>query len=340
MVPPIEVSVARVNPNRWILGSSIICESVEDQKLKPTNTIVNWQDNGRTFYLQENTDSSTLAGDVEIDRIHFAGTSAAVWSIGNNVICKVHAWCEGLELEANTIRFVREHAGELPIPQVIHTWIDYDFNRTFLIIKRVSGQTLQQAWPRLKLRQRKQIANDIAQYCDILATKTSSLFETATGCGVYEPRLMENPPESHPTWLPYTMGPFSSEAIFAYMTKISTKPSPKIDALFYFYHADLGPTNIMISEEGSLVTGIIDWESGAYYPRFYIVTKPAISSAYYLNRPTEQQEVLTNEKEEYEKEGITDDEKLWGRLLSEALKAKGLGSPDETFLPWFFGTFD
>ena len=55
------------------------------------------------FILRENTDSSPLAGDAEIDRTHFAGTSPGVWSIGENAVCKVHAWCKELRLEADTI---------------------------------------------------------------------------------------------------------------------------------------------------------------------------------------------------------------------------------------------
>lgn len=154
-----------------------------------------------------------------------------------------------------------------------------------------------------------------------LLQKTSSLFQTVTGCGAHEPRLMEDAPRSHPTWLARTMGPFSSEAVLTYMKRISTDPLPNIDALFHFYHADLGPMNIMISEKGSVVTGIIGWESGAYYPRFWIATKPAVSSVYWLEPDTDQPE-------------------LWGQLLlTEALKVKGFESSDTIFRPWLFGIF-
>lgn len=320
MAPPIELSITRVNTHRWTLGSLIICEKVEDPKFKPANAITHWQDGGSTFYLRENADSSTLAGDAVTDRIYFAGTGAAVWCIGENAICKVHAWCEGEELEADTIRFVRQNAGEIPVPEVVHTWIDHDLNRTFLIVKRVSGQTLEQAWPRLSSSQRIQISDDVARYCVVLGTKTSSLFETANGCGIQEPRLMDHGSPSHPTWLPRMLGPFSSEALQAYMKDISTEPHPDIDDLFHFCHADLEPTNIMISEDGSVVTAIIDWESAAYYPRFWIATKPAVSSVYWV-------------------EGTTDEPKLWGELLSGALRANGYESSETIFRPWFFGTF-
>ena len=50
--------------------------------------------------------------------------------------------------------------------------------------------------------------------------------------------------------------------------------SPALEAELHFYHPDLGPSNIIISDDGS-VAGIIDWEAAGYYPRFWIATKPA-----------------------------------------------------------------
>ena len=47
---------------------------------------------------------------------------------------------------------------------------------------------------------------------------------------------------------------------------------------FHFYHADLGPTNIMVSGDGN-VTGILDLESAAFYP---IGTKPKMSYGFIL----------------------------------------------------------
>ena len=109
------------------------------QNLNLTNEIVHWQDGGSTIYLQKNIDSLALAGDSEIDRNYLAGTQLAVWSIGDNAICKVHSWCEGLALEADTIQFVRQYAGEVLVPEVVYIWIDHKLDRTFLITKQVSG---------------------------------------------------------------------------------------------------------------------------------------------------------------------------------------------------------
>ena len=135
------VSITRINPHRWILGSSMLCERIENPEVKPSNAIIDWQDGDNTFYLRKRTADDMSGGDAEIDRIPVGGTSAAVWCLGENSFCKLHAWCEGLELEANTIRFVGEKAPEVPIPEAVYSWIDHDLNRTFLIAKRVGGQT-------------------------------------------------------------------------------------------------------------------------------------------------------------------------------------------------------
>jgi hypothetical protein len=43
----------------------------------------------------------------------------------------------------------------------------------------------------------------------------------------------------------------------AYLTDLLDAPPPDIEPEFHFYYADLGPTNIMVSDDGRL-SGIID----------------------------------------------------------------------------------
>ncbi|POR32989.1 Uncharacterized protein TPAR_06804, partial [Tolypocladium paradoxum] len=203
-----------------------------------------------------------LGGDAEVDRIHIGGTSAAVWRLGENAFYK----CEELELEANTIRFVGEKALEVPVLEVN------------LPHNKASHET------NLALPQRTRIACDIARFYVLLAANALPRFETVTRCGVYESRLMKSAHPSHPTWLPRILGPFSLEAIRAYMANISTKPPPDIKPPFRFYHADLGPTNIMISEDGNLITRR---ESAAYYPQFLVATKPVYAGVFWLECETD-----------------------------------------------------
>ncbi|EEH07313.1 conserved hypothetical protein [Histoplasma capsulatum G186AR] len=46
---------------------------------------------------------------------------------------------------------------------------------------------------------------------------------------------------------------------------------PVVPATCYFYHADLGPTNIITVGDGSVI-GVLDWESAGYSPKFWIAT--------------------------------------------------------------------
>ena len=240
MDPVIGVSVARINPSRWLLGSLMVCEKADGSESRPADVIVSWQDGDSTLYLRKRSadDAELSGGDSEADRIHSAGTAASTWCLGQDTFVKVHSWIEGVEMEAEKIRFVAEKAPEVPVPKVVYTWIDHDLDRSFLIMKRVEGQILDKAWPKLSTLQRTQIADDVARFCVTLAANTSTRFETVTRLPVSNERwLMDETPASHLTWHPRFLGPLSQEAMQTYLTKISTAPPPAIDPDFHFYHA-------------------------------------------------------------------------------------------------------
>ncbi|CZS94656.1 uncharacterized protein RCO7_06623 [Rhynchosporium graminicola] len=313
MTPPIGTSVRRLTRDRWLLGSSIVCERVTTRI--PSIAIISWQDGDGTFYLRERVEEDLvlLEDGLETGLVHEAGTSAAVWSIGVDAFCKVKAWREGMELESKTIEFVRRRAPEIPVPEIIHTWIDHSWNRTFLILRRVKGQTLDEEWPRLTSNQRLEIGNKIAAYCCKLASISASRFETATGHAVVEPFLNSIADASHPSWIPRPIGPFSSESFASYLSTVAPGSRLDVGDLFHFYHADLGPTNVMIFE--STVTGILDWESAAYYPRFWLATKPRVSAGFYLQKDRT-------------------DRKAWSNILGNSLEAGGFLQDIDVYNNW------
>uniref|UniRef100_A0A8H7NLT3 Aminoglycoside phosphotransferase domain-containing protein n=1 Tax=Bionectria ochroleuca TaxID=29856 RepID=A0A8H7NLT3_BIOOC len=270
MTPPIGLSITRMSPDRWNLGSTM--------------------DGGNTFYLRHRTPDDPSEGrDADIDRVYLAGTSAAVWCIGE-CFFKAHAWCEEMQLESDNIRFVKEKAPEVPVPEVEYGWIDYTVNRHFLITKRVSGQTLDRAWrnfPYLNVRKLLKILRGLlASWLLILhhASKQSLVMEFVNHG--FREKLMHH---------------------------IQPEPPPAIDPVFHFYHADLGPTNVMVMQDGT-VSGIIDWESAAYYPQFWVATKTSLP-AFHL-------------------ECETDDPTLWGQLLGQALEVCGYKRLDAEFRRW------
>lgn len=281
----------------------MVCEQTPNTEPKPAGTIADWQDGDNTFYLRQRTAQDTAEGDSEIDRIYVGGSSQADWRLGETVICQARAWCEGYQLEADTIRFVQANVPEVPVPEILFSWIDRDLNRSFLIM-RVRGRTLNEAWPHLSSTQRQILARDVARICVALAANTSSRFETVDGCGVVNSWFEDHAPESHPTWRPRMLGPFSLEEFQAYTARVSTLPFPDFDPRFCLCHPLLGPQYIYVSEHTNLVSAIVHWECTGYYPRFWVASKPAFAHNYILNI-------------------VTDEPDLWSRLLVQALEDAG-----------------
>jgi hypothetical protein len=279
--PTIESSVSKLGPEIYQMGTKFICEKVTG--VVPESAVATWKDEDVFYCLRETTVKECLSAEKEAyeDLICQAGTSSAVWPIGANAVCKVKTWCEGMELESSTLHFLADQFPHIPVPKVIYSWLDKEWNRTFLILKRIEGQTLQAAWPSLTLEQRHQVAATVAQYYRDLATTTSLSLRTATGCRVLEPFLNVDAEDSHPSWKPRLLGPFPLPIFEKYLQRISTQPTPPIGDTFCFYHADLGPTNITVSSDGK-VTGILDWESAGFYPKFWISLKPYMSAGFFF----------------------------------------------------------
>ncbi|KAF1936411.1 hypothetical protein EJ02DRAFT_359172, partial [Clathrospora elynae] len=124
------------------------------------------------------------------------GTSAAVWNNGG-IFVKVKAWRHGMQLGSDTIQFV-DSISSIPTPKVVLFWVDADWNRYFLVLKALEGQTLDRGWRSLSAPRRMQIANTISQFCRMLASSTSELLMTANRDGVLELFLTAFPPDSEP----------------------------------------------------------------------------------------------------------------------------------------------
>jgi len=87
---------------------------------------------------------------------------------------------------------------------------------------------------------------------------------------------------------------------------------------FVFFHADLGPTNIIVEEEPvSRKVGIIDFEIAGYFPKGWIRTKFRVSSGMDLS------ESATSE-----------DPKWWRGEVQKALGANGFEEHADDFMVW------
>lgn len=266
----LDQSIKQVGPNSWYVGA-LVCERI--QTMQPEDTVAAWADDDCTYILRQPRDSDVASPPVmeisdPIKLVHEGGTLSRVWTIGRHVFCKVKAWDNAREPEELTINFVKKIAPQITTPEVVHGWTEGD--RSFLLVRRIEGSTLRDAWESLSPSQRTSAVKTVAMYCSLLAQNTSQTLRTPTGKAVDEPYLA--PPNSK------LLGPLTIEEFRTYISASSAGCSALGDE-FYFYHADLGPGNIIVSDGGS-IAGIPDWESAGYYPRFWIASKPAVSSGF------------------------------------------------------------
>ena len=66
-----------------------------------------------------------------------------------------------MELEAQTMRFVREHT-TIPVPEV-HLVFKYE-HKTFLVMEYVSGGDLQHLWPSFGESDKRAVLSQVQQY--------------------------------------------------------------------------------------------------------------------------------------------------------------------------------
>jgi thiamine kinase-like enzyme len=142
-----------------------------------------------------------------------------------------------------------------------------------VILERIDGQTLREAWPKTPSHQKSQIANQIAMYCSKLAAITSLTLESATRRGVLEPFSTLPAEPSHPSWKPRPLAPLSLTDFTTYLSHGSTPTCLNIGPYLHFYHVDLDPGNIMVSEEGN-VEGVLDWEFAGFLSEILDGIKP------------------------------------------------------------------
>lgn len=220
----------------------MLCQGVADP---PCDAVASWQnDEELTICLRpiEKASRGRTNGFVP-EPVYQAGTSGAVWAVGG-VFCKAKARVKGMETEADTLGYVLERFDHIPMPETVYDWVDETTSRSFLIMKPARGENLQQAWPSLSDHQRSRIASQVADYREALAGVTSDTLTSATGCGIRDQHLSPDRPLKAPAWRPIPFPSLGMEQARAYLFPLDA------GTVFHFYHADLGPTNIMVSQSG------------------------------------------------------------------------------------------
>ena len=236
-----------------------------------TDAVAAWEEDECTYILRNKEDREIALASFgessdELRLVHTGGTGSAVWTIGRDAFCKVKVLIPGQESEDKTIAFVKKVAPQITTPEVIYAWTEHD--RSFLVLRRIQGSTLRDAWASLSLSQRGSMVKTIAGHCDLLAKNTSKTLCSITGKPVLEPYLTLSDDAD-------LVGLLTRKECEESFSSASLE-CPPLGEDFHFYHPDLGPGNIIVSDDGRLA-GILDWEAAGYYPAFWISTKPSVS---------------------------------------------------------------
>ena len=206
-------------------------------------------------------------------------TGAKVVSVGS---CFVVKYGRHVNLEeGRTMKFVEEYAG-MPVPRVYALYRERELN--FIIMERIEGQTLQDAWATLSDAEKHDVAAEIKRHLRHLrATQGPGGFCSLDNLPLRDTLFSTG----HANDLLRCAGPFSSESdlVDAIVRKCRASESLQGKASFYadnlplvfqdhvpiLSHGDLQRKNIMVraeSAQGSTLA-FLDWEFAGWYPTFW-----------------------------------------------------------------------
>lgn len=253
---PVNQSIQEISQGSWIIGNRILLSRQSSPSSGPC-----WSDGTGSFYVISDAvypppPSRPLPSTSTIKLVYDAGRASAVWSIGD-AFCKVKIIDPSATREHVTLNFLHhKKPHSFTIPQV-HHHTEYD-GRYYVILSRLAGQTLTEAWPSMNEAMKQHYVSRVASIC-----KELSVWQADSISGVDGQHLSD---------LFLTRLVLPNHDCCPQNLLNNCKELGMDCSKFYFYHCDLGPGNIIVNlAEGSL--GIIDWETAGFVPREWIRTK-------------------------------------------------------------------
>ena len=322
MSPPARRSI-KFCDSTWSIGSQYICGRCQDASELPGNTIHHWQDGDGYFLYLYRRASPLQEEDIgqPVTGLQLS-TRNCVFELTTGTLVKVKPWEIGLQLEGSAIDWVNKNFRHVPTTSKIYEWVDYEWSRSFLVMKKAQGSLLSELWPKLTKGQRKDVARQVAEFIEDMSMKSSTMLETVDGFGVQNAQLVGFKPYKvflkGPKWKPHIHPRFTWTEFQAHLHKESGMQSPVDTGEFRACHPDLHPSNIFVEvkedaeakEDAEVrVTALIDWELFAYWPDFWIATCPDIWR--------------------FHPGGLSADGPSWSELLVEQLTNRGFSEKQE-----------
>jgi aminoglycoside phosphotransferase len=176
----------------------------------------------------------------------------------NRIRKSVRTHLSDLKSEKEILEIVRANTS-VPVPQVYAYYKSEEFEH--LILEKLPGVTLEQAWPTLELHEKRNIADEVVTFLEEIRKLHCPHIKAAL--------LDRNPLRSDIR----DVAEFNQER-FGHLLKnehIFTYVTAKTDCLRslpnVLSHGDLDWSNILITDKK--ISGIIDWECSGYFPAYW-----------------------------------------------------------------------
>lgn len=164
---PVNESIREINDNSWVIGDRIL---LSRQRSPPSSSA--WRDDKGSFYviseaLYPLTPSQPLSATTHIEKVYDAGEASAVWRI-DNAFCKVKILDPYATRERVTLGYLHEKCPLSFATPDVHYHAEYD-GRYYIILSRLTDQTLIQAWPTMDEAMKQYHVSRIVNICQELA---------------------------------------------------------------------------------------------------------------------------------------------------------------------------
>ncbi|KAF2249616.1 hypothetical protein BU26DRAFT_286842 [Trematosphaeria pertusa] len=288
--------IKQISANSWLIGDWILTRS--SPPLPSTSEYPSWideADNASYAFTSCSAPRSppptTTLDTAHIKLIYDCSNFSAVFSIGTKVMCKISVFnpsssdaSADITHEADTLSYVcSKQPNSFTTPRVIHSFNTAE-NYAVLIMTRVAGRTLASMWKEMSEGAREACAKAVVAAIEEMMGWESDFLGGVNGKGIQEPFLVRGS----------SLGRDDSMYNPLAMHKFCEQVGMGMQPPFVFYHADLGPTNVLVldgtdtastpsssTDSSSTNTfnspkaaiGIIDFEVAGFLPKDWIMTK-------------------------------------------------------------------
>lgn len=202
---------------------------------------------------------------------------STITRIDSNVVMKTSPRCHRGEFAA--MRYVAEHAPSVPIPTVHFAQWDLPGGHGRIIMDYVPDKTLHAVWPTLPSERKERVCRDTWEIIQRFRTISRpeglpSLYITVDGSELYQPPFTGYSNEAVP--LIESDEDCRQILVRNYVERNGLSYSDGQEVLdkfprstaSVFTHGDIKPKNIIVDEEGKILT-LLDWEMAGFLPEYW-----------------------------------------------------------------------